>query len=151
VGETVAKKLASHFNSIDEIMSADIEDLMQVGEIGDVIARSVKAYFVNDKNRRIIERLRAAGVQMSGSAGNFKKSGKLTGKNFVISGVFQNHSREEMQKIIEENGGKNLGSVSTNTNYVVAGAGMGPAKKEKAAKLGIPVITENDLMELLRE
>ncbi|HEX2394705.1 MAG TPA: NAD-dependent DNA ligase LigA [Bacteroidales bacterium] len=149
VGETVAKKLASHFDSINELMTANETELMQVGEIGDVIAKSVKMYFSNPKNRDIVERLRAAGVQMIKAAGHARKSEKLAGKTFVISGVFKNHSREEIQRIIEENGGKNLGSVSSNTSYVVAGDGMGPAKKEKAAKLGVQIISEEDLMSML--
>lgn len=149
VGETVAKKLASHFESVDELMAADVDGLMQVGEIGEVIAGSVKMYFSNDQNRRIVERLRAAGVQMTRRAGTEKKSDKLAGKSFVISGVFKNHSREALQKLIVENGGKNPGSISASTDYVVAGDGMGPAKKEKAIKLGIPIISEDDFIEML--
>jgi DNA ligase (NAD+) len=149
VGETVAKKLASHFNSIEELMAADIGELMEVGEIGDVIASSVKSYFSNERNRQIVDRLKMAGVKMERIKGPDKKSEKLAGKSFVISGVFNDHSREEMQKIIEENGGRNLGSVSSSTNYVVAGEGMGPAKKEKAVKLGVPIITEDDLLKML--
>lgn len=149
VGETVAKKIASHFDSIDELMTADETELMEVGEIGDVIAKSVKMYFSNPQNRYVVERLRAAGVQMNKTAASTRKSGKLTGRTFVISGVFKNHSREDIQRIIEENGGKNLGSVSSKTSYIVAGDGMGPAKKEKAEKLGVQIISEEDLINML--
>ncbi|HLO58310.1 MAG TPA: NAD-dependent DNA ligase LigA [Bacteroidales bacterium] len=152
VGETVAKKLASHFNSMDTIMNSDVDALIQVGEIGDVIAGSVKEYFSNRLNREMVERLKAAGVQMTGVPKKIEKaSEKLSGKNFVISGVFQNHSREEMQKLIEENGGKLLSSVSSNTHYVVAGEGMGPAKKEKAVKLGVKIISEEEIVAMIRE
>jgi DNA ligase (NAD+) len=150
VGETVAKKLASHFSSMDELMAADVPDLIQVGEIGEVIAGSVKEFFSNEKNRQIIERLKSYGVQMSDKTTKEKLSEKLSGKNFVISGVFSNYSRDEMQKLIEENGGKILGSVSSNTNFIVAGEGMGPSKKEKALKLGIPIISEDDVAGMLK-
>jgi DNA ligase (NAD+) len=148
VGETVAKKLASHFRSVDELIAATVDDLIQVGEIGDVIASSVVDFFSNSVNREFIEKLKTAGVQMS-SEGKKRASDKLEGKSFVISGVFKQHSRDEIQKLIEENGGKNLSSVSSNTDYVVAGDGMGPAKREKAAKLGVPVITEEEFMGMI--
>ncbi len=149
VGETMAKKLASHFDSMETLMNAEVEELIQVGEVGDVIARSVRLYFSDPANRMIIEKLNAAGVQMNRASGTTRKSDKLGGKSFVISGVFKSHSRDEMHKIIEENGGKVLGSVSSNTNFVVAGEGMGPAKKEKAAKLGIPVISEEEFLGMI--
>jgi DNA ligase (NAD+) len=150
VGETVAKKIVSHFTSVDELMKATIEDLVQVAEIGEVIAQRIVAYFTNDINKEMIARLREAGVQLKSSAVNTRLSEKLFGRSFVISGVFKFHSREEMQKIIIENGGKHLSSVSSNTHYIVAGEGMGPSKREKASKLGIPVITEEEFMEMLK-
>ncbi len=149
VGETVAKKLAAHFRSVDELMIATPENLMQVGEIGEVIAKSIIDFFALPRNRTLIDKLKAAGVQFSSSGTEKTRTDRLKGLSFVISGVFKDHSREEIQKMIEENGGKNLGSVSTNTSYVVAGEGMGPAKREKAAKLGIPIITEKDFLSML--
>ncbi len=150
VGETVAKKLASHFRSVDELMAATADDLIQVGEIGEVIAKSVVDFFSNAANREFIEKLRIAGVQLS-SSGKERASDKLKGRSFVISGIFKQHSRDEIQKMIEENGGRNLSSVSSNTDFVVAGDGMGPAKREKAVKLGVPVITEEELLKMIRE
>lgn len=149
VGETVAKKLAAHFKSVDELMIASPENLMQVGEIGEVIAKSIIDFFALPRNRTLIDKLKAAGVQFSSSGTEKTRTDRLKGLSFVISGVFKDHSREEIQKMIEENGGKNLGNVSTNTSYVVAGEGMGPAKREKAAKLGIPIITEKDFLSML--
>ena len=150
VGETVAKKLASHFRSVDELMAATADDLIQVGEIGEVIAKSVVDFFSNAVNREFIDKLRIAGVQLS-SSGKERASDKLKGRSFVISGIFKQHSRDEIQKMIEENGGRNLSSVSSNTDFVVAGDGMGPAKREKAVKLGVPVITEEELLKMIRE
>jgi DNA ligase (NAD+) len=149
VGETVAKKLVSHFNTINELMTATTEDLVQVGEIGEVIAKSIVTYFSNPANTALIARLKTAGVQLNSTANNTRLSEKLLGKNFVISGVFSYHSREEIQRMIEENGGKNLSSVSSNTHYIVAGEGMGPSKREKAAKLGVPIITEEEFLKML--
>jgi DNA ligase (NAD+) len=150
VGETVAKKLAGYFRSMDELMLADPDTLKQVGEIGDVIAGSIIHFFNNEKNRQIIERLRNAGVQ-TGRAGNAAMSSdKLAGKTFVISGVFQRHTRDEIQQMIEQNGGKNLSSVSSNTQYIIAGDGMGPAKREKALKLSIPIISEDEFEDMLK-
>ena len=150
VGETVARKLAAHFKSIDAIMSAGINDLIQVGEIGEVIASSVKEYFSNEVNRQVVERLKLSGVQMtSPDQSHKKKSEKLAGKSFVISGVFKGYSRENMQKMVEEHGGKNLAAVSSNTSYIIAGEGMGPSKKEKANKLGIPLISEEEFLRMI--
>jgi DNA ligase (NAD+) len=149
VGETVARKVADHFKSIDTISKATLEQLMEVGEIGDVIARSVLAFFANERNREMIERLRVAGIQFSQEAKHKKQSEHLAGKSFVISGVFMSHSREEIQKLIEENGGKNLSSVSSNTQFIIAGEGMGPSKKEKAQKLGVPIIGIDEFLKML--
>jgi DNA ligase (NAD+) len=150
VGETVAKKLAVHFKSIDALMEAGIEDLVKVGEIGEVISKSIVTYFSNDLNTALIAKLKSAGLQLSSSEENTSLSEKLSGKSFVISGVFKDHSREDIQRMIEENGGNNLSSVSSNTSYIVAGEGMGPAKREKALKLGVPVISEEEFMEMLK-
>jgi len=148
VGETVAKKLASHFKSLDELMAATLDDLIQVGEIGEVIASSIVEFFALARNKELIEKLEAAGVQLRLTGKETLVSEKLKGKSFVISGVFKNHSREEIQRMIEENGGNNLSSVSSNTDYIVAGEGMGPAKRDKAAKLGVPIITEEEFLKM---
>jgi len=150
VGETVAKKLAMHFRSVESIMKASFEELILVGEIGDVIAGSVIQYFSQDRNRKMITRLREAGLQFESAPETLKmKSAKLNSMNFVISGVFKTHSREELQAMIEENGGKNLAAVSSNTDYIIAGEGMGPSKREKAMKLGIPIISEEEFLVML--
>ncbi len=141
VGETVAKKLASHFRSMERISNASLEELIEVGEIGEVIAGSVLRYFENEANIQVIRRLAEAGVQMELAGDAFRpKSLTLKNLNFVISGTFEKHSRDELQSMIEENGGKNLSSVSSKTNFIIAGEGMGPSKKDKAVKLGIPII-----------
>jgi DNA ligase (NAD+) len=150
VGETVAKKLASHFRSADELMKASQENLVQVGEIGEVIAGSIVDFFSAARNKELIEKLRAAGLQLSNSGKESRISGRLNGLNFVISGIFKEHSREEIQRMIEENGGKNLSSVSANTDYIVAGEGMGPSKRDKALKMGIPIITEAEFLRMLQ-
>jgi DNA ligase (NAD+) len=149
VGETVARKVAEHFRSMDSISNATMEQLIEVGEIGDVIARSIQAFFGNERNRNMVERLKAAGLQFSQEEKHAKKSERLTGKSFVISGVFMNHSREEIQQLIEENGGKNLSSVNSNTQFIIAGEGLGPSKKEKAKKLGIPIIGIDDFLKMI--
>lgn len=150
VGETVAKKLASYFGGMDQLMQATQEQLVKVGEIGEVIAGSLVMYFSNPKNRELIGKLSNAGVQMNSADVSGKISDKLAGKNLVISGVFRNHSREELQSMIEAHGGKNQSSVNSNTHYVVAGEGMGPSKREKAMKLGIPVISEDEFEDMIQ-
>ncbi|MBN2274151.1 MAG: NAD-dependent DNA ligase LigA [Bacteroidales bacterium] len=151
VGETVAKKLAMSFSSIEALSAATAEELTSVEEIGDKIAESLVQYFNNEKNQKLIERLKLAGVRLKDEQ-NTKTlvSDKLSGKNFVISGTFHEHSRDEIKKLIEQHGGKNLSSVSGNTHYIVAGDDMGPAKRDKARKLGIPIITEDELLGMLR-
>jgi DNA ligase (NAD+) len=150
VGETVAKKLAFHFRSIGAIAAATKDELIQVGEIGEVIAGSVVQFFSQERNTKMISRLRDAGLQFSMQSGAVTvKSGKLNNLGIVISGVFKMHTRDELQKMIEENGGKNQAAVSSNTNFILAGEGMGPSKREKAMKLRIPIISEEEFLEML--
>ena len=150
VGETVAKKLAKTFDSIDKLQHASLEDLMEVDEIGEKIAQSVIRYFANPSNVELVERLKQVGLQFSRS--EEEQSGytdKLAGQTIVISGVFAHHSRDEYKEMIEKNGGKNSGSISAKTSFILAGENMGPAKLEKARKLGIRILTENEFLELL--
>jgi DNA ligase (NAD+) len=150
VGETVAKKLVSHFSSIDQLSIASLEDLIKVGEIGEVIANSITEYFTHERNKDLIKRLKDAGVQLNVSEVKSMLSDKLSGKNFVISGIFKNYSRENIQRMIEENGGKNLSSVSSNVHFIIAGDGIGPSKLDKAIKLRIPVISEDEFIDMLK-
>jgi DNA ligase (NAD+) len=140
VGETVAKKLAKHYKNIDTLMNVSIQDLITVDEIGDVIAKSVVDFFALEKNRDIIKKLKEAGLQFE-LLQKENETNKLSGKSFVVSGTFS-LDRNELKKIIEDNGGKNSTSISKNTSYLIAGENMGPSKKDKAEKLGIKVITE---------
>ncbi|WP_396197899.1 NAD-dependent DNA ligase LigA [Flavobacterium sp.] len=144
VGETVAKKLAKHYKSIDAIAQASIMDLILVDEIGDKIAQSVVQFFDNHENQRIIERLKQYGVQLESAAEAALLSEKLKGKTFVVSGVFELYSRDELKKAIEDNGGKVGSSISAKTDFVIAGDNMGPAKLEKANQLKIAIISEVD-------
>lgn len=150
VGETVAKKLALHFKNIDNLANASYEQLMEADEIGEKIAASIKEYFANGQNMEIVNRLRASGLQFELSeAENTKVSDKLAGKTFVVSGVFAKFSRDEIEKMIEDNGGKNAGSVSKKTSYIIAGENMGPSKLEKAQKLNVPIISEDDFIKMI--
>ena len=150
VGETVAKKLASALENIDKIMSATAAELACIDEIGEVIAQSVEEYFKEPANRELVERLRSYGLQMEISKEKAAlKTDKLAGKIIVISGTFEKHSREELKELIELNGGKNSSSISSKTNFILAGANMGPAKEEKANKLGIKMINEDEFLELI--
>lgn len=152
VGETTAKKIASAVGSIDELMSWSAERLESIEDVGPRIARSIIEYFEAPVNRENIERLRAAGVQLAMPEGYTEAAGdKLAGKTFVISGVFSRHSRDEYKELIERNGGKNSGSISKKTDYVLAGENMGPAKLEKATKLGVPVIDEDTFLQMIGE
>jgi DNA ligase (NAD+) len=152
VGETVAKKLAKHYKSIDALSQASLMDLVLVDEIGERIAQSVIDFFENQENRNIIDRLKSYGVQFETiEIINPNATNKLDGKTFVVSGVFEEFSRDDLKKAIEDNGGKVGSSISAKTDYVVAGANMGPAKLEKAVKLNIPIISENDFMQLINE
>lgn len=150
VGETVAKKLAKHYKSIDNLASATITELVTVDEIGERIAQSVIEFFANDKNRKIVERLKAFGVKLESEGKDDAPAGTLlTGKIFVVSGVFEKFSRDELKQAIEDNGGKVGGSITSKTNYVIAGENMGPAKLEKANQLGIKIISEDDFIGML--
>ncbi len=152
VGETVAKRLASSFHSIDRLMEASFEQLVDVDEIGDRIAQSVVAYFSDAENRQIVERLRAQGLQMEVSEEVLaNRSERLKGLTFVISGTFTQHSRDEYKAMIEQHGGKNTGSVSGKTSYILAGENMGPAKLEKAAKLSVRIIREDEFLKMIEE
>ena len=152
VGETVAKKLAKHYKTIEALSQATVMDLVLVDEIGERIAKSVVEFFENQENKFIIDRLKNYGVQLEAIATiNPDATEKLVGKTFVVSGVFEKFSRDELKKAIEDNGGKVGSSISSKTHYVVAGENMGPAKLEKAAQLKIPIITEDDFLNLLNE
>lgn len=152
VGETVAKKLAKHYKSIDAIRNASLMDLILVDEIGEKIAQSVIEFFDNPENVRIIERLKQYGVQMELVAvHNPNATDKLVGKTFVVSGVFEKFSRDDLKKAIEDNGGKVGSSISAKTDYVVAGDNMGPAKLEKANQLKVPIITEIDFLAMISD
>jgi DNA ligase (NAD+) len=149
VGETVAKKLAKHYKSIDAIAQASIMDLILVDEIGDKIAQSVVQFFENQENTIIIERLKHFGVQLESGAEEELLSEKLKGKTFVVSGVFELYSRDELKKAIEDNGGKVGSSISAKTDFVIAGDNMGPAKLEKANQLKITIISEVDFKSMV--
>jgi len=150
VGETVAKKLAKHYKSIDAIANASLMDLVLVDEIGEKIAQSVIEFFENPENNIIIERLKNVGVQLTlDESKSTVVSSVLEGKIFVVSGVFEKFSRDDLKKAIEDNGGKVGSSISAKTNYVIAGENMGPAKLEKASQLKVPIISEDDFLGML--
>ena len=150
VGETVAKKLAKHYKNIDALSQANLMDLVLVDEIGDRIAQSVIDFFDNQENRIIIERLKEYGVQFEVRENiNPDATEKLLGKTFVVSGVFEQFSRDDLKKAIEDNGGKVGSSISAKTDFVVAGSNMGPAKLDKAVKLNVPIISETDFIKML--
>ena len=150
VGETSGKLLARHFKNIDALMNASMEELMEVEGIGEVMAGSIIAFFHNEENLRIVERLRAYGLSMSLSEEQLQgTSDKLTGKSIVISGVFQHHSRDEYKQMIEQHGGKNVGSISSKTSFILAGDNMGPSKLQKAEKLGIAIIGEDEFLKMI--
>ena len=150
VGETVAKKLARHYKKIDALSRASLLELVLVDEIGDRIASSVIEFFENLENKRIIDRLKNHRVQFEVTEKvNLNATDKLSGKTFVVSGVFSKFSRDGLKQAIEDNGGKVGSSISAKTNCVVAGDNMGPAKLEKASQLKIAVITEDDFIKLI--
>ena len=152
VGETVAKRLANSFHSMEALRAATFEQLIAVDEIGDRIANSVRRYFADERNCHLVERLQEIGLQMNISEVQLSnRSEKLKGKTIVISGTFLHHSRDEYKNLIEQHGGKNSGSVSGKTSFILAGDNMGPAKLEKAAKLGIQVMQEEEFLKLIGE
>lgn len=152
VGETVAKRLALSFHSIEALEQASFESLIAVDEIGERIAQSVRTYFADERNQAIVKRLKEQGLQMKLSEERLaNQSDKLKGLTIVISGTFSKHSRDEYKAMIEQHGGKNSGSVSGKTNYILAGENMGPAKLEKAAKLGVKIIHEEEFLLMLNE
>ena len=150
VGETVARKLAKQFKNIDALANASLEDLIAVDEIGERIAQSVVEFFSSEQNRELVDRLKEYGVQLElDTAVLENQTEKLKGNTFVISGVFTQVSRTELKKLIEDNGGKASGSISSKTNYLVAGENMGPSKREKAEKLNVPIITEAEFLDMI--
>lgn len=150
VGETVAKKLAKAMHSIDKLAAATLDELIQLDEIGGKIAQSILNYFANEANRNLIEHLRRAGVQLALTEETLSaQTDKLKGMSIVISGVFAKHSRDEYKQMIEQNGGKNVGSISSKTSFILAGENMGPSKLEKAQKLGVRIIDENEFLQML--
>ena len=150
VGETSGKLLARHFKNIDNLMNASLQQLLEIDGIGEVMARSIITFFHNPQNLEIVERLRSYGLQMALSdEQTTQASDKLQGKSIVISGVFQHHSRDEYKLMIEQNGGKNVGSISGKTSFILAGDNMGPSKLQKAEKLGIPIVNEDDFLKMI--
>lgn len=150
VGDTSARLLARHFKDIDHLAAATLQELTDIDGVGEVIAKSVITYFHNPINMEIVNRLRAYGLQMSLSEEQMQAaSTKLAGKSIVISGVFTHHSRDEYKRIIEQNGGKNVGSISGKTSFILAGDNMGPAKLQKAEKLGVPIVDEETFLEMI--
>jgi DNA ligase (NAD+) len=151
VGETVAKKIAARFKSLDELMKADAEELTSQDEIGPRIASSIINYFADNENIEIIERLRIAGVKLKGEVEAVSSEGPLAGKVVVISGIFNRHSRDEYKSLIEKYGGRNSSSISASTSFILAGENMGPAKREKAAELGIRIMDEDEFLKIIGE
>ena len=150
VGATVAKRLARAFGNIDALMDATMEQLVAVDEIGDRIASSVLAYFADETNRQLVERLKEAGLKFELEEETLQaRTELLKGLSIVISGVFTHHSRDEYKEMIENNGGKNVGSVSKSTSFILAGENMGPAKLEKANKLGVRLVSEDEFLAML--
>lgn len=150
VGETSARLLARYFKTMDALQNASMQQLMEVEGVGEVIAKSVIAYFHNPVNQDIVERLRSYGLQMQLSEEQITgASDKLAGKSIVISGVFAKHSRDEYKALIEQHGGKNVGSISGKTSFILAGDNMGPSKLQKAEKLGIPLVNEDDFLDMI--
>ena len=150
VGETVAKKIAKSFNNIEELENADLEKLTSIDEIGEKIAQSILIYFSSPLNVNLIERLKSAGLQLYRKEEDLNEyTDKLAGQSIVISGVFTHHSRDEYKDLIEKNGGKNVGSISTKTSFILAGENMGPSKLEKAQKLGVKIMSEDEFLALI--
>jgi DNA ligase (NAD+) len=151
VGETTAKKIARRFPSIDQLQWATVEQLTAIDDVGEQIAKNIIAYFNDLSNLEIINRLREAGVQMeSQEEEQTPQSNILQGKSIVVSGVFAQHSRDEYKAMIEAHGGKNVGSVSKKTNFILAGENMGPEKRKKAESLGVEILTEEEFLALIQ-
>ena len=152
VGETVAKKVSKAFRSIDALAAANLDALIHVDEIGLKIAQSIISYFADEKNRELVERLRSAGLKLEADVEDLSEhTDILQGKSIVISGVFSRHSRDEYKELIEKHGGKNVGSISKKTSFILAGDNMGPSKLEKARSLGIAIIDENEFLSMIGE
>lgn len=151
VGETTAKKIARRFLNIDLLMTATHDQLTAVEDVGDQIADNIIAYFADERNREMVSRLRAAGLQMESAEDTTPASDKLTGQSIVISGTFARHSRDEYKALIEAHGGKNVGSVSKKTSFILAGENMGPEKLKKAEALGVRLVNENEFLEMIGE
>ena len=152
VGETSARLLARHFRSMDALMAAGLEELQEVEGIGEVMARSIIGYFHDEQNLQIVERLRQYGLQFALSeAQTAAQSDRLAGQSVVISGVFQHHSRDEYKLLIEQHGGKNVGSISGKTSFILAGENMGPSKLEKARKLGVRIVGEDEFLQMIQD
>lgn len=150
VGETSGKLIARHFKNIDALKDATLEQLLEIDGIGEVMAKSIMTYFHNEQNIEIVERLRSYGLQMALSEEQtVQASDRLKGKSIVISGVFQHHSRDEYKLLIEQHGGKNVGSISGKTSFILAGDNMGPSKLQKAEKLGIQIVSEDDFLNMI--
>ena len=149
VGETTAKKIAKRYNTIDSLQWATAEQLCAIEDVGPQIAENIVKYFEDLKNLEILDRLRQAGVQMEGEAAEEPTSDKLAGLSIVISGTFAHHSRDEYKALIEAHGGKNVGSVSKKTSFILAGENMGPEKLKKAETLGIRLLSETEFLEMI--
>ena len=152
IGETTAKKLAHYFKNVDAIKNATLEALLEVGDIGERTAKAIMDYFADERTATIIERLKTAGLRFELSEDQLTNlSDKLQGLSFVVSGVFSKFSRDDLKKTIEQNGGKNVGSISAKTSYVIAGDNMGPEKLKKAEKLAVPIISEEEFIKMINE
>jgi DNA ligase (NAD+) len=149
VGETTARYLASHFRTLDAIINASTEELAEAEEVGMKIAVAITEYFAEEDNRRIIEALRKAGLEFE-VKDKVQTSNALAGKSVVISGKFTGRSRDDMKALVEEHGGRNLAAVSANVDFIVAGDNMGPAKRQKAEKLGITILSESEFMAMIQ-
>ena len=149
VGETTAKKIARRFTTIEQLKQASIDQLIAIDDVGEQIAQNIIAYFDDENNQQIVNRLHEAGLQMVSEEEELQLSTKLAGKSIVISGVFSQHSRDEYKQMIEAHGGKNVGSISKKTSFVLAGDNMGPEKRKKAESIGIPLVSEEDFLAML--
>ena len=150
VGKVVARQLARHFKRLDALRAASLDELLQVAGVGAVIAQGVRSFFANPANAGLVGRRAAAGVQMQ-LPEEEQLSDSLAGKSIVISGTFARHSREEYKALIEKHGGRNVGSISGKTSFVLAGENTGPSKMEKAAKLGVPLVSETEFLAMIGE